>query len=222
MKPASKATMVMVFAGASLDAYSREGREAIEHYLRHNVRGVDDANTQAWHRIVERLEGGEVLSFFNVVDRDGAYHRRHMAIEGRIFAHQDCWARHELDAFRDWLKTGAAFGRFIAVPGQGLQFEPSSLSYEECSDDQMRRFHSNAMAFLHTDEALERLWPCVKPHLRHKQLEAILNNQDPDAPADPAQQLREENHEPESRRSPSVRQRKRSRQHRPAVVADDA
>jgi hypothetical protein len=213
--------MVMVFATGHLSAYSREGREAIEHYLRHNIRGVDDANTQAWQRIVERIEGGEVVSFFNVVERDGSYHRRHMAIEGRIFAHQDCWARHELDAFRNWLKTGACFGRFIAVPGHGLQFEPSSLSYEECSDDQMRRFHSNAMAFLHTDEALERLWPYCAPEKRHQLLEAVLSNQDPDAPADPVHHPRKEDHEPESRSSPAPRQRQRTRRYR-AAVADDA
>jgi hypothetical protein len=94
-----------------------------------------------------------------------------MAIEGRIYESQDGF--YSLAGFRWWLKTGAGFGAYSHHNGS-LVFVPSSLSWEDCSDDEMREFTENALAYLRTPHALTTLWPAVAANDREAMLEAYL------------------------------------------------
>lgn len=135
--------------------------------------GIDEQHTARWRRWWWRAMRSGILKFYPINPFSGAFHRRHMAIEGRIFDNQDNF--HSRKAFRDWLKTGAAFGHWHASGGQ-LVFVPSSLSIEECSDDEMREFHTDAIEFLHTPYALATLFPAMSEKHRHETLELLLQN----------------------------------------------
>lgn len=148
------------------------------------IRGVDAVHDRRWKWLLRRLfyarDFRPVLQFFPVLDRSGEFHRRHMAIEGRIFEYQDCFVQRE--AFRYWLKAGACWGHFEASAGQ-LVFVPDSVSYEDASDHEMREFHDAAIAFLRTPLALATLWPAVKPEERQQMLEAAMRDPEEEQPS---------------------------------------
>lgn len=153
---------------------------AVSWFLFRYVQGLSTEHTQRWRQMWLRIRDGGTLTLFNAADRSGAFHAMHMAIEDRIFEHQDCF---EPDApgkraFRLWLKTGAVFGNYVVVQGVGLVFEPSSCNWEDCSDDEMREFHEAAMQFLRRPYALERLWPAARPQDRLEMLERLLKRPD--------------------------------------------
>jgi hypothetical protein len=150
------------------------------------IRGVDARHDRRWRRLgryyFHTIDQHPVMQFYPVRKRSGRFHRRHMAIEERVFDNQDGFLN--CDAFRDWLKTGAHFGQFEASCGQ-LVFVPASTSYDDCSDDEMREFHDAAMEFLRTPYALAVLWPVVRPDDRLQMLELALQPPSEDAKESP-------------------------------------
>lgn len=166
-----KASAVMVHPVVPLQQLPASDREVLSRVLFGIFQGADDLHNRRWRRVWSRVFAGQDLHFIPLVERSGRYHRRHMAIEGVVFDHQDGFTSKR--AFRDWLKTGAAFGRWVATDA-GLVFEPASVSYDECSDDEMREFHEDAIEFLHTTHALEVLWPAMAPDQRDQTLQLLL------------------------------------------------
>jgi hypothetical protein len=180
----SKHTAVMVHLAAPLA--TREPRE--QDYLRwlfgEFFRGVNAEHHRRWLRQVARwFTKGEVWTFYPVIERDGRYHRMHFALEQRIYRHQEAFA--SLKGFRWWLKTGAGFGHYEATAA-GLFFVPNSVSYEDCSDDEMREFHRDCLEFLRTPAALAHLWPGDTRRLSDRQaaLELLINPPREDEHAD--------------------------------------
>jgi hypothetical protein len=171
----SKATAILVKAHRPLRFLPPADLQALERIIFHWFSGLDAVHNKrwrlAWKRLFHATVPQPVWQLYDLADRSGPYHARHMAIEGRIFENQDGFLLRE--GFRKWLKTGAAFGHYEASGGH-LVFVPSSLSYDDCSDAEMREFHEDAMVYLRTPLALETLWPVVKPHQRIEMLEAAL------------------------------------------------
>jgi hypothetical protein len=96
-----------------------------------------------------------------------------MAIERAVFENQEGFVH--LRRFRDWMKTGAGWGRFEPTP-QGLVFVPGSVSFDEASDDEMREFVRAAEEFLHTPRAQKRLWPHLSAQRRAEMVDTLLIN----------------------------------------------
>lgn len=172
-----KASAVMVAPTVPLRDLPPHELDVVRRFLFQTMRGLDEEHSRRWRRMWARVADGEVLQVYPVVDRSLAYHRRHMAIEGRLFEHQDGFVPTKAGqrAFRLWLKTGAAL-LHLELHGGEVKFLAGSLSYEEMSDDEMRSFHEAAMEFLQAPHALRKLWPAVKPALRPSMLEAVLRN----------------------------------------------
>lgn len=170
-----KASAIMVKPALPLRMLEPRDLEVLSRVLFQYFRGLDERHTGRWRRLWGRLfrEDG-VLQLYPVVERNAAFHARHMAIETRVFENQDGFVSQR--AFREWLKTGACFGHFEAAPAGGLTFVPSSCSYEDCSDDEMREFHDDALAFLRSPHALATLWPAMAPHERADNLELLLRD----------------------------------------------
>lgn len=153
--------------------------QALERVIFGWFRGLDQIHDRRWRRAWKVLfhsrDVHPILHIYHLADRSGPYHRMHMAIEGQVFEYQEAFplTKAGREAFRDWLKTGAHFGHWEAAGGQ-LVFVPDSLSYDECSDHEMREFHAAAMEFLRTPFALAHLWPAVHPEQRIEMLEAAL------------------------------------------------
>jgi hypothetical protein len=177
-KTTTKHSAVMVQLAAPFESRDQQEQDYLHWLFTRFFRGINPDHNRRWLRQVARWwNRGGVWTFYPVVDRDGRVHRRHMAIEQRIYANQEAFA--SLKAFRAWLKTGACFGHFEAT-GAGLVFVPDSCSYEDCSDDEMREFHRDAIAFLRTPYALATLWPGDDRRLEDRQaaLETLIRNPD--------------------------------------------
>lgn len=172
----TKASSILICPMVPLRQLPPQEVDVIRRFLFDHIRGMDARNEKRWRRLWARIwaaEPGEGLQLFNGAERSLRFHRRWMAIERRIFENQDAYVH--LDRFRDWLKTGAGFGTYQLVNGV-MRFVPASLSYEECSDDQMREFAEAAMDFLHTDKALKKLWRHLPAARRQEMVETLLRD----------------------------------------------
>lgn len=170
-----KTTSILVRLDAPLRFLPPNVIGALEMVLFQWFHGMDAQHDARWKRVWRRLfhskEQHPSLQAWIDVDRSRPFHARWMAIERRIFENQDGF--YNLGGFREWLKTGAAFGHYEASAGR-LVFVPSSLSYEDASDDEMREYAEDALAFLRTPLALATLWPAVAERHRGEMLEAAL------------------------------------------------
>lgn len=179
-----KTVAIMVRRNGPLKAMSPNLLAAAYTFLIEGFRGLDNAHGERWRHLWKSFVKGtrEGLTMYVVIERDSKYHAMHMDLEGRLMELQDCFpeTRAGKEAFRDWLKTGARFGHWEAAAGVPHPvFVPGSVSYDECSDAEMRDFHESAVEFLHTDFALEKLWPNMNPDDRPNMLEAAIKG-DPD------------------------------------------
>ncbi|MGB3882014.1 MAG: hypothetical protein WA955_15700 [Diaphorobacter nitroreducens] len=171
----TKASPILITKRASLAGMPEPQRATVRHVLLDAVGGLDSTHDSRWRRFINRLlcaEPGEVFELASVVERSGQFHRRHMALEQRLFDHQERWLT--LTAMRDWLKTGAGWVEWLPGPRGGIVAVPRSTSYESCSDDEMREVHEAMVAFLHTPHAQRMLWPHLAAAGRAAMLESVL------------------------------------------------
>lgn len=172
-----KQSAILVMLTEPMEAMPTAEREAVSRFLFRRVRGLSPEHQRRWGRFWKRLIDGECAEFYPVVDRSLVFHRRHMAIESRLFEEQDGFAPTAAGRrwFRQWLKVGAALVH-LEVKGDAAEWLAGSLSYDALSDDEMREFHEAAVDFLRTPRALKRLWPHVKAAERLQMLEAAMTN----------------------------------------------
>ncbi|CAN7366369.1 hypothetical protein LJR074_002166 [Acidovorax sp. LjRoot74] len=170
-KPAS----IMLVKRHPLDGFSEFERSIIRRFHFECFTGLDAQHEGRWRRMWARFWNaapGQVFQLDNVVERSSEFHKRHMAIEQRLFDSQDCFAN--LPALRAWLKVGAAFVTWEHDGKGGLVAVPRSTSYEKCSDDEMRELHDGMLAHLRTPGAQSQLWPHLAPAARATMLESLL------------------------------------------------
>jgi hypothetical protein len=170
----SKASIIMVAPQVNLRALPLAERQVVSHFLFDCIRGLDAKHDKRWRRLWNRIwysEPGEAAEIAALQPRSLVFHKRHMAIEQRLFDSQERWTN--LDRFRDWLKTGAGFGHY-EVAGGRMRFIPASCAYEECSDDEMREFHTAMVEWLHSPYPQRRLWPHIPAAQRSAMLETVL------------------------------------------------
>lgn len=170
----TKAAAILIAPVVDLSTFHESELAIVRKFLFHCIRGLDKQHDKRWRAFWRRIFkacAGEVIQLLDQADRSNKFHRRHMAIEQRLFDSQERWTN--IERFRDWLKTGAGFGHYEIV-GTRMKFIPSSTSYEQCSDAEMREFHENLMVFLHAPYAQRRLWPHLKAEQRQGMLDAVL------------------------------------------------
>jgi hypothetical protein len=139
------------------------------------VDGLGDTAKKRWRRFwngILKAEAGEMAIITTATKRVGAFHRRHMLIESRVFDAQERIA--DFEQFRLWLKLGAGFVDWMAGPRGGVVPVPKSISYAECEEVTFREFHDAAMRFLRSDHAMAYLWPKLPPQQRCDAVDAIL------------------------------------------------
>lgn len=154
-----------------------EELEVVRRVLFRIIDGLGPLHRKRWRRFVNgllRLEPGEVATITTSRPRSGAFHRRHMALEHRIFEAQERFVIFD-PGFRDWLKVGAGFVEWYPKPGGGMFAMPKSIAYDKLSEDGMREFHDNVVAFLRTEEAGSVLWPHLGARARDEVIERALS-----------------------------------------------
>lgn len=173
----TKASPILIAKQLPLDGLPEQDKQVIRHVLLDAVKGINSQHDTRWRRFVTRLlraEPGEVFHFLNLCDRSGRFHKRHMAIEDRLYESQERWTNKK--GMRDWLKIGAGWCDWAPGARGGIVPVPKSTSYEECSDDEMREVHEAMVEFLRTPHAQRHLWPHLKANQRAEMVETVLSN----------------------------------------------
>ncbi|WP_026641138.1 DUF1367 family protein [Bordetella petrii] len=139
------------------------------------VNGLGERGKRQWRRLWNRifnLQPGEAMEIITHQDRLGWFHRKHMALEQRVFEAQEAFEHFEL--FRDWLKIGAGHVDWIPGEGDALQAVPKSISYAKLEQGEMEAFHDAAVVFLRSPRAIHQLWPHLSASAAGDMIEAIL------------------------------------------------
>lgn len=150
-------------------------REAARRVLFGMVDGLGEHGKKQWRRFVNRLmklEPGEMVDIRTHQERIGWYHRKHMALEQRVFEAQEKFATFE--QFRVWLKVGAGFVDWLPGPKGGVIPVPKSISYARLEQGEMERVHEDIVAFLRTEHACATLWKHLSVTQRIEQIEFLL------------------------------------------------
>lgn len=149
--------------------------ESVSFFLFKCFRGLSRDDDRAWRRLWKRLFAlpiGDIFYIEFVLPRSGPFHRRHMAIESKVFDAQEMFT--DFEAFRDWLKIGAAWVVWMPVVGGDLHPIPKSISYAAADQAEFEKFHMAVMDFLTGPYAAEVLWP----HLgkgAHMMMQTVLS-----------------------------------------------
>jgi len=175
----TKPSAILLACQVDMTRIPDEDRDAARRFCTQYLRGMSDEMHKRFMRAAKRMmnaTAGEGFMFYVSEDRSLAFHNRWMAIEERIYAHQDFFTSKK--AFRLWLKTGACFGKFEMgkdrFGADRMVFVPASVEYEQCSDDEMREFVDAATEFLRTDRAQRRLWRHLPPYRRAEMVESLM------------------------------------------------
>lgn len=139
------------------------------------IHGLGETNRKAWARFwngVLRLEPGEVVEIRTHRERIGWFHRKHMALEQRIFDEQERFEHFE--QFRNWLKIGSGHVDWVPGPRGAVVPIPRSISYAKMDQGEMEAFHDAAVAFLREPNAARVLWPKLPAQQREGAIEALL------------------------------------------------
>ena len=177
-----KASSILVCPTVPLRQLPPGEVDVIRRFLFQHIDGLDAQSRARWRRLWGRIwsaEPGEGFPLYNAEERSGPFHRRHRVILERLFDSQERY-RH-IDKLHDFLKVGAGFVDWEAGRDHKPVAIPRSTSFPECSEDEMREFHKDALEFLHTPFAQRRLWTHVKPSQRPAMLEAVLADRERDS-----------------------------------------
>ena len=139
------------------------------------VDGLGEQGQKAWRRFVNRLmklEPGEIVEIRTHQERIGWYHRKHMALEQRVFEAQEKFEQFE--QFRVWLKVGSGFVDWLPGPKGGVIPVPRSISYAKLEQGEMEQVHEQIVAFLRTEHAGRTLWKHLDERQRIEQIEFLL------------------------------------------------
>lgn len=151
-------------------------KEAAKRVLFGQIDGLSEQHRKSWRRIwnwfMTKAEPGEMLEIRTHRERLGWFHRKHMALEQKVFEAQERFDHFE--AFRAWLKVGSGFVDWYPGPRGGVIPVPRSISYSKLEQDEMEKVHANMVKFLRTEHAIRTLWPKVPAHQRDLAIEAVL------------------------------------------------
>jgi hypothetical protein len=151
-------------------------REAARRVLFGAVDGLGEQHKRAWRRLMNWLfnkaEPGEMVEIVTHRERIGWYHRKHMALEQRVFEAQERF--QDFGQFRVWLKTGAGFVDWLPGPKGGVIPVARSISYAKLEQDEMEKVHASIVDFLRTEHAQRALWPNSNPLQRDEAMRGLL------------------------------------------------
>jgi hypothetical protein len=139
------------------------------------VDGLGERGRKQWRRLwngLLRLEPGEMVEIKTHQQRLGWYHRKHMALETRVFEAQERFENFE--GFRDWLKVGAGFCDWYPGPKGGVFPVPKTIQYSKVEQGEFEQFHADAVEFLRSDHAGKTLWKHLSTPARIDMIEGIL------------------------------------------------
>ncbi|MCY1166565.1 hypothetical protein D9M73_65070 [compost metagenome] len=139
------------------------------------IDGLGEFGQKQWRRfwnMIFRLEPGEMVEIETHKERLGWFHRKHMAMEQRVFEAQEKF--ETFDDFRVWLKVGSGFVTWYPGPKGGVIPVPRSIRYAKLEQGDMEKVHDDMVKFLRSEHAGRTLWRHLQPMQRVDMIETIL------------------------------------------------
>lgn len=159
---------------------SEQDAEAARKVLFGQIDGLSEAHRKSWRRLwnwlLKHAEPGEMVEIKTHRERLGWFHRKHMAMEQRVFEAQEKFEKFE--QFRLWLKVGAGFVEWMPGPKGGVIPIPLSISYSALEQEDMERVHDDMVEFLRTEHAQRTLWKHLSEAKRSEFMELLLTGFD--------------------------------------------
>lgn len=155
--------------------------DAVRSFLFDWFKGSTDADERGWRRFIRAMNEGAAGEYFQITverQRSGPFHRLSMAVLSAVFKGQERF--EDFDLFRSFVKLGAGFVDYVPNADGELRAIPKSVSFSSCSEEEVREFHQNAVAFLRTTRAQKTLWPEASPVAAERGMESILGRFDND------------------------------------------
>ena len=116
--------------------------------------GFGEEDRKAWRKLWKKLINlapGEIFEVQTIFSRSGPFHRRHMALEQKVFDSQEKF--DDFEAFRNWLKLGS--GWVIWAPGEDGTLTPVPKSTSYAAAEQEKKAQASASKSEATAEAAE-------------------------------------------------------------------
>lgn len=155
---------------------SDDDAAAVRRFLFEHLSGATPKDTAAWNRYVRAMNeagSGEYFSIKIQRVRSGPFHRLCMSIMTAVFKAQERF--EDFRIFRQFVKIGAGFVDYIPDVDGSLKAVPKSVSFDDCTEEEIRQFLPDAIAFFRTHGAQNTLWPNTSPQLAEIGMESILN-----------------------------------------------
>jgi hypothetical protein len=152
-----------------------QDREAARRVMFGVVDGLGAKGRKAWRRFwngLLKLEPGEIVEIRTHKERLGWYHRKHMALESRLFEAQERFESFE--QFRNWIKIGAGFCDWVPGPKGAVVPIPRSIAYSKLEQGDMEQFHDDVIGFLRSPHAIKVLWPKADQNTALQAVEGLL------------------------------------------------
>lgn len=159
-----------------------EQAEAVRGFLFQFFRGATPTDDKAWKGFMGAMNQAVAGEYFQLTverQRSGPFHRLSMAVLSAVFKGQERF--DDFDLFRSFVKLGAGFVDYVPNADGELRAIPKSVSFSACSEEEIREFHQNSIAFLRTARAQKTLWPEISPVIAERGMEFILERFDREA-----------------------------------------
>lgn len=150
--------------------------DAVRRFLFEYLKGCNDKDESAWRRFVRALHEAGSGEFFEIIiqrKRSGKFHRLVFVVLQAVFKAQERF--EDFRIFRQFCKLGAAFVDYVPQSNGELRAVPKSQSFDECSEEEIRQFLLDVMAFFRSEECLKTLWPQLSIQIAEQGIERILN-----------------------------------------------
>lgn len=150
--------------------------EAVRRFLFEYLDGCNERDKKAWRSFWRALADAGSGEYFTVSlkrRRSGPFHRLTMAVMQAVHKGQERF--EDFRVFRAWVKLGAGFVEYLPDLTGALQAHPKSQNFDDCSEEEVRQFFDDALAFLRTGVAHRTLWPHLSPEVAEQGMESILS-----------------------------------------------
>jgi hypothetical protein len=174
----SRTSTILIAPRVPLQSLPDVDRDILRRFFTEHVRGMDAKHHKRWVRFVRDLfnaQPGEGFQLYRVEARGGPYHRMHRAVLERLLENQERYTN--IDVLHDKLKLMCWFVEWVDGKPR-----PRSTSFADCSEDEIREFHTRMVDLLRAPHVTRHFWPHLQLAQRQEMVDLVLRNPKEDEP----------------------------------------
>ena len=168
-------SQILIAPRVKLNSLPDAERDILRRFFCEHLRGIDAESDRRWRRMVGqwfRAEPGEGFALLRDEERSRPFHARHRVILDRLFQSQERYRLigplHDFFKLRAYFVTWGESRVGTPIP------KPRSTNFNDCSEDDMREFHSRFVDLLHDPAIQKHLWRHLPAARRVEMVEHVL------------------------------------------------